>query len=737
MPTIPVAPPPQHAPLPGKNSPPPATLHWVPATYPLYAAGLIIFAVFFLILMSNELPGLKELIVGTAAHAEKFQLAALVLFVAFVAFVVGSIFRRRISPPIPAYLRWNHAIFHGLLFTFAIESLLISRNAAHLGLLLDDPKTQAIAIAVLGAITLVGFFGWLKPAPKELPNDERPYQAVVESQKNSYDFTLGSVRSEDFKKAETGPSDWLTLKESSLWTNVFVFGGIGSGKTSAIAYPLVTQALAKFPDDVEKRPSIMLLDLKGDNAEKIFGFAKQVGREKEFYVIRPGNRLKNVQGKDVINPKCFRTWNPVGGSAPSEIRAAFLLDGLNAVDQASSRSSGSEYFERIEREFLIAAIAMFDVVLGQGNVTLYNIYQFCFDAEYREAIANDRRVANTDAKRYFEKAIEVLEDDQKTQLVSGLRAKIAQIATPVMQATFCAPPTSDTSSFEGFIDTIVNKPGIIVFSVDEGEFGREIARLLGVMFMRYFHQALLKRNASSFKAAGGNTERLVLQITDEAAAYMNPGVADFTAVSRQARTCSIFLTQSLAQVPDKYRDVVEGNFRTKVLLNVNDKMTLERFEFLFGQIKETQTNVSTSQNLNDVKHGVLSQTVSGKSQGLSVSTSTSEQLRPRFSSSELIHMGGGRAVVQVYDGANQRTIEATAMETTPYFRLRYHLAHPLLHPSVGCKAAPPGTRAPHSYVVDGDALVCSACKHRVSGVDREDYEAYAKSYPHLVGATAA
>ncbi|MDP2345529.1 MAG: TraM recognition domain-containing protein [Deltaproteobacteria bacterium] len=702
----------------------------MPATYPLYGAGLLIFLVVFVLMMSKALPGLRKLVLSVALHPDELRLGAGVLLLALAALIIASHIRRRQSPPLPPYLRWNHAIFHGCLALAALEAVLIARSPAHLVLLLDETETQLIGVGAFIAIAAIAFVGWLWPMPVAKATDVRTYQSVIESLKNTYDFVLGSVKADDWKNAETGPSDWLILKESSLWTNIFGFGGIGSGKTTAIAYPFVVQALGKYPDDPELRPSLMILDLKGDNAQKIYQFAQSLGRDGELTVIRPGNRLKNIQGKDVIAPSRFRTWNPVGGDAPPEIRAAFLLDGLNAVDQATNRSSGSEYFERIEREFLIAAIAMFDVVLGVGNVTLYNLYQFCFDAEYREAIANDRRVANTDAKRYFEKAIEVLEDDQKTQLVSGLRAKIAQIATPVMQETFCAPPGSKTQSFEGFIDTIVNKPGVIVFSVDEGEFGREIARLLGVMFMRYFHQALLKRNASSFKAAGGNTQRLVLQVTDEAAAYMNPGVAEFTAVSRQARTCSVFLTQSLAQVPEKFRDVVEGNFRTKILLNVNDTLTLQRFEFLFGQIKEAQTNVSTSQNLNDVRHGVLTQTVHGKSQGLSVSTSTSEQLRPRFSASELLHMGGGRAVVQVYDGEGQRTVEATAMTTTPYFRLRYHLFHPLAHRSVRCAAAK--GKQPHRYAGVGKELVCLSCKHELKGDEKADYEEYAAAFGHLL-----
>lgn len=680
MPTIPVRAPSTPT-LPSKTDPPPATLHWVPATYPLYGAGLLVFAVVFLLLLERELPGVRRHLVQAALHAEMLERAALVCGFVVVVSTMASHVRRRRAPALPLYLRWNHALFQALLAMTALLAHRIARDPRELLLLLDDRRTQLTALLTLGACALLAFVGWLWPLPKEKPSDLRPYKEVVASLENTYDFVLGIVRDDDWKRCEEGPQRWLLLKEASLWTNLFCFGGIGSGKTSSIAYPLVIQAVGKHKQNPVLRPSVMMLDLKGDNAEKLHLFAKNAGREHELLIIRPGNALKDVSGKDVIPRSCFRTWNPIGGDQPPMTRAAFLLDGLNAVDQATQKTSNSEYFERIEREFLIAALAMFDVVYGAGQATLHHLYQFCFDPTYRASIANDRRVVGTDAKRYFEKAIEVLEDDQKTQLVSGLRAKLAPIATPVMQQTFCASAGRDeansdgganpTKQFEGFIDALVNRPGIVVFSVDEGEFGREIARLLGVMFMRYFHQALLKRNSSSFKAAGGNTARLVLQVTDEAAAYMNPGVAEFTAVSRQARTCSLFLTQSLAQVPERYRDVVEGNFRTKILLNVNDTLTLQRFEFLFGKVKETRTSLSTSQNLNDVRHGILTQTVSGKSQGLSVSSSTSESFEPRFSASDLLHMGGGRAVVQLYDGNEQRTTEGTAMATTPWFQEAY------------------------------------------------------------------
>ena len=195
--------------------------------------------------------------------------------------------------------------------------------------------------------------------------------------------------------------------------------------------------------------------------------------------------------------------------------------------------------------------------------------------------------------------------------------------------------------------------------------------MLGVVFLSTFHKQMLRRSDTTFKAAGGNTERLVMQFTDECWAYMNPGVASFTAVSRQARCCSVFASQSLDQIGRDYRDTVVGNFRSKVILPVNDELTLDKFSKLFGEHKEFFESKSTSQSLNDVHHKVMTQGVAGKNQGLTASTSYQERLVPRFSTTEIQHMPANRMVAHTYDGLAQKP--AIALRNTPYYEAEFEL----------------------------------------------------------------
>jgi hypothetical protein len=253
------------------------------------------------------------------------------------------------------------------------------------------------------------------------------------------------------------------------------------------------------------------------------------------------------------------------------------------------------------------------------------------------------------------------------------------------------------------------------------------------MFMRAFHAEMLQRSTSQFVESGGNAKRLVMNVVDECWAFMNRGVANFTAVSRQARTCSVFLTQSLDQIPDAYRATVEGNFRTKALLSVNDSLTLKRFEDLFGTYKEIVKNTSTNASLSSVRHGVFFPGVVGGDQGISQTLSSSEQLRPRFSQHEIQHLPRGRAVVHLYTNEGQR--EARAMEVTPWFKLSYHLLPLLEHADIGCSSSrhdqgerPGVARRVHEYLSLGTnenngAARCRRCGHEIDHVAFADVRA--------------
>jgi type IV secretory pathway TraG/TraD family ATPase VirD4 len=154
---------------------------------------------------------------------------------------------------------------------------------------------------------------------------------------------------------------------------------------------------------------------------------------------------------------------------------------------------------------------------------------------------------------------------------------------------------------------------------------------------------------------------------------MNPKLAEFTSVSREAKCCSLALHQSLGQVPEKYRQVVLGNFRTPIILAVNDLLTLSTFTQLFGTHKVLRRSVAETSGYSGVERRLLRDHLSARVGGESrtLSKSLSEVDEPRFSTDDILHLKKNRAVIQMFDG--DETHPPRIIETLPHFKPEHQL----------------------------------------------------------------
>ena len=78
---------------------------------------------------------------------------------------------------------------------------------------------------------------------------------------------------------------WLTIPERGLFTGIAVFGAIGSGKTSCCMYPFAEQILSHHASDPARRPSALVLEVKGDFCYKIQSLLKQHHRDADYLEI--------------------------------------------------------------------------------------------------------------------------------------------------------------------------------------------------------------------------------------------------------------------------------------------------------------------------------------------------------------------------------------------------------------------------------------------------------------------
>ena len=217
------------------------------------------------------------------------------------------------------------------------------------------------------------------PMKEEAKEDLPPYPYTREG----FAVVIGELQARDGKRLPNRIQPdlhgrWLILNLKAMVTGLFVTGGIGSGKTASMAYPIMDQVIGhkrevKIVDQPATPPgefnagspevshketfrwSGLLLDEKGDFYHQGVKYAKEWGREKDMILIRPNGPWKwNV----IYNPNIpdwavayQMSWilknvnKGLGGSDPfwEQKPREVLTDTLTLVGDASGYYTVLEY----------------------------------------------------------------------------------------------------------------------------------------------------------------------------------------------------------------------------------------------------------------------------------------------------------------------------------------------------------------------------------------------------------
>ncbi len=479
----------------------------------------------------------------------------------------------------------------------------------------------------------------------ELPS----YQDAVDALCGTDEFIVG-VASDESRNSVSSRQQWQIIPELGMFGNVYVLGGIGSGKTSAVAKPLLEQAIFKWPENPGRKNAVFALDAKGNMAEWISAVARLAGRAEDVIVLRPGGEC---------------SYNPLSYGSPSAV-AQKLVAALATM--TAQQDDANSYYQKMQREFCENAMQILSDVLGAGKVSMMDLYNFICDPGVQAKFVESAAPTNSVSYRWFRTQWAREDPREQMMLTKGFRADLSQFVRDEIAPTFATA----SPNFPGW-EALLDDGKIVVFSMSLDEYG-PFARALGIFVLMDFQSVMLARTTPRFRSENHNSERLVLACLDEVWAYMNPRIADFTSVSREARCCTLALHQSLGQVPEEYRQVVLGNFRTPIVLAVNDLLSLNTFSQLFGTHKVLRRSVSESSGFQGVEQQMLSDHLRARMGGESKTLSTSfcEVDEPRFTTDRILHLPKNHAVVQMFDGDD--THHARVIQTLPHYLGEYRVA---------------------------------------------------------------
>ncbi len=459
---------------------------------------------------------------------------------------------------------------------------------------------------------------------------------------------------------------WATVPQEGLFGNIFVAGGIGSGKTASCAYPFLEQVISYHPNNLRLKPCGLILDVKGDFYRRLEVAAQEVGRHNDIIRIEIG-------GKD--------TWNPIHSPGTMVEVLAGRLVSLYENLKGSNNGGGDQWVRDGMFKILKHGIGLHRI--AYGYITIKDINDMVADmagddeegeenpvletlSRYDSALANRRAkggLAGDDEsdysyhKQFFEKELAHENTKNKATYLGAVTTITDLFSKPSVARTFC--PTKNNITLESF-DSILDSGKIIVLNCPTSSFGT-IAIALGVMLKLEFQRSILARVSREAKNPDLNRERLAFFICDEYQNFVtvsgnntNEGDDRFYAESRQSRCISIVLTQSItamiSKTGDKKAAVILGSLRTKIFMSVVPHEDQKSAAEICGKSLQKQKSQSFSENLKDSNYNPLSGDVSSPTGSMSSNVSYQERYDYIFQPSEFGNLRSFASIASIFNG---------------------------------------------------------------------------------------
>jgi hypothetical protein len=516
--------------------------------------------------------------------------------------------------------------------------------------------------------------------------------------RESFALVLGELQDRDGSPVPNDRSPrlrprWLILPELALYTGVFVTGGIGSGKTSAVAYPALEQLLGfrrRVPvrrrngtiEELDWKFSGLILDEKGDFTRAAAKYCKKWGREADLIRISPGGEwIWNV----VYNPN-LPTW-AVG------YQLGWIIKNFNKGQAASD-----PFWDNAPRELVTEYLGLLDD--AESYYTLHDYLEVLIDDSKQDELHDKAMVRYAGQPDRLEQIERRWRSIQRRRVGMGVnlrgsleacaRAGIDMFRQPELQRTFC--PTREeyfqgdatgqlrprSNVFTGF-DQILDTGKVVGLEMPKQIFF-DAAIFCQVALKAQWQDAVLRRETIGpdgkllmpprFGEDVGYCPTFLM--ADEAQLSATPRDAEFKAVCRSKRASMWELTQSHSSIkstfgPQKTADAATyfQNSMTHVYLRQSDPESMKMIQEEIGKKIVPKTTVSVTEGGGSSALSYFHGDIVHQSLGMSSMKSVSTEEKPFLEIEELKMLPNNVAVVCPSNG--HRTLPATITYLRPLF----------------------------------------------------------------------
>ena len=395
---------------------------------------------------------------------------------------------------------------------------------------------------------------------------------------------------------------WLVIPEKGLYTNIFITGATGSGKTADVMYPLLNQLVGFQACNPDRKAGGLILDAKGDFITQTRGYLERHGRLDDLIVI---------------DGSPAHTYNPLHYP---ELESSVLASKIKALLFNMGARSFESYWvdmgERLAHNVIEYLRLHSELVFGHPYVTFDGIYRVIISQDPSRLIENLKKEHHLHGsllerfqfiEAFFWSEWQSLDRKIKSIVTSELTRIIGGFSEPKFKKVFC--PRPENILFKGFND-IIDSGKIVALNMPLGMWGN-IGRTISIMLKLDFQRAVLSRVSRVLKDPSTNTERPLFTMIDEFQEFVTIGHGlegddKFFDKSRQSKHVSIMATQSYTSLLNALGskagvETILQCFRNNVFLNTEDTYTAREAAEKCMMEEVVKESVSYSESSRDAR----------------------------------------------------------------------------------------------------------------------------------------
>ena len=431
--------------------------------------------------------------------------------------------------------------------------------------------------------------------------------------KPTYDIGVatGTLRTRgDYTAPTKGQS--IKLDRESLFQHIFVFGGTGEGKTTAMLKPLIRQVLQ------QPEFGAFIADAKGVLWGDAIRVARDIGREKDCILIGTGEGQKGVNIVAGLNPSqvaaalrsVLAQLGNVGGDSFWPDMAAGVLRHMLTLGQGFSKTAEGQkraanglspyslwwaYQAVLRPDLINEAIqhvqSTHDALIEKIEAAKTDEEAFTYFTEDGDLVPPEL----TDTIVYLRSAWRKMAPETKTGVIASITQLLDGFAgAPILRKRFASGQDDNVTSVSEALDG-----KILLNTLSSVEDGLP-ARLVTILIKTTLYRAARQREAE-FKSASpplSPQDKPCLVVMDEVQELVtvdpSSGLSDgsFWNVARSTGLAGVFATQTIAALMNAMDESPALNFvqqaRSKVFFRTEERATAEYACWCAGEFERNR-----------------------------------------------------------------------------------------------------------------------------------------------------